>query len=232
MNFTNPLPNHLYIGDKKINNLVIPDNVTSIGRGVFFGCSSLTSVTIPNSVTSIGEYAFSKCSELADVYCYADNVPSTKSDAFQDSYIDYTTLYVPESSVAAYKAASPWSGFGTIKTLSGEIPVTPKCATPTISYENGKLYFACETDDVEYVCKITPPSAITYNGNDINIPTKYTITVYATKAGYENSDVATKEIDLGTSGIRGDLNGDGIVSMPDAMFIVNKMLNDKFPDEE
>ncbi len=40
-----------------------------------------------------------------------------------------------------------------------------------------------------------------------------------------------KEKDLGTSGIRGDLNGDGVVSMPDAMFIVNKILNGKFPKE-
>jgi len=32
--------------------------------------------------------------------------------------------------------------------------------------------------------------------------------------------------------LRGDLNGDGTVSMPDAMFIVNKILNGKFPDEE
>ena len=32
--------------------------------------------------------------------------------------------------------------------------------------------------------------------------------------------------------IRGDLNGDGVVNMPDAMFIVNKMLKGKFPDEE
>ena len=32
--------------------------------------------------------------------------------------------------------------------------------------------------------------------------------------------------------LRGDLNGDGTVSMPDAMFIVNKILNGKFPDEK
>ena len=30
----------------------------------------------------------------------------------------------------------------------------------------------------------------------------------------------------------GDVNGDGIVSMPDAMYIVNKILNGKFPDEK
>lgn len=32
--------------------------------------------------------------------------------------------------------------------------------------------------------------------------------------------------------IRGDVNNDGVVNMPDAMFIVNKILNGKFPDEK
>ena len=58
-----------------------------------------------------------------------------------------------------------------------------------------------------------------------------TINVYATKNGYQQSDTATKEIDLGTAGLRGDLNGDGVVSMPDVMFIVNYIKNGEFPDE-
>ena len=39
----------------EITSFVIPDDVTSIGDGAFYGCSNLTSVTIPDSVTSIGE---------------------------------------------------------------------------------------------------------------------------------------------------------------------------------
>ena len=35
----------------------------------------------------------------------------------------------------------------------------------------------------------------------------------------------------GGEGVRGDLNGDGEVSMPDVMFLVNKIVNGKFPDE-
>ena len=33
-------------------------------------------------------------------------------------------------------------------------------------------------------------------------------------------------------GVRGDINGDGIVNMTDVMFIVNKIVNGKFPDEK
>ena len=45
----------------------IPKGVTSIGRGVFCGCSSLTNITIPEGVTSIGADAFSKCSSLTNI---------------------------------------------------------------------------------------------------------------------------------------------------------------------
>ena len=55
-----------------------------------------------------------------DVYCFADQVPSTNNDAFSDSYVEYATLHVPAESVDAYKNAEPWSGFGTIVALTEE----------------------------------------------------------------------------------------------------------------
>jgi hypothetical protein len=72
------------------------------------------SVIIPSSVTTIGYEAFSSCPELTDVYCCAEAVPSTASNAFQDSYIDYATLHVPATSIEAYKAAEPWKNFKNI----------------------------------------------------------------------------------------------------------------------
>ena len=82
---SNPLfyAHKLYLKDEEIKDLVIPNNVTSIGNIAFMGCSSLTSVTIPNSVTSIGNGAFYGCSGLTSV-TIPNSVTSIGKFAFQN----------------------------------------------------------------------------------------------------------------------------------------------------
>ena len=66
----NPLSyaHHLFSDENtEIKDLVIPNSVTSISEGAFYGCVGLSSVTIPNSVTIIGDYAFDGCSGLTSV---------------------------------------------------------------------------------------------------------------------------------------------------------------------
>ena len=107
-------------GCKGLTSVTIPNSVKSIGNYAFSGCSGLTSVTIGNSVESIGYWAFDGCPELLDVYCYAEKVPSTKSNAFNGSYTEYATLHVPAASIGSYKARAPWSSFGKIVALTDE----------------------------------------------------------------------------------------------------------------
>ena len=97
-----------------LTSITIPNGLTRIVESTFYNCRSLTSITIPNSVTSIGSHAFWNCSNLKDVYCYPENVPTTSSYAFDGTLISSATLHVPIGSVSAYRAKSPWSGFGNI----------------------------------------------------------------------------------------------------------------------
>ena len=78
----------------------------------------MTSVAIGSGVETIGSRSFANCPELLDVYCYAEKVPSTNTDAFDGSYPENATLHVPAASVESYKATTPWSGFGNIVALT------------------------------------------------------------------------------------------------------------------
>ena len=213
---SNPLSyaKHLYSDENtEIKDLVIPNSVTSIGNYAFCNCTGLTSITIPNSVTrirmnsfsycssltsiiigsgikSIESKAFAYCSELTDVYCYAENVPSTNNDTFSESYIDYATLHVPTTSIDAYKAKEPWKNFKSIVAADGEIPETKKCEKPTIGYVNGKLTFACSTESATCQYSITDSDIKAGSGNEVQLSVTYNISVYATKEGYENSETA------------------------------------------
>jgi len=55
------------------------------------------------------------------MYCYAENVPETKSNAFYSSPVASATLHVPEASLESYQATSPWNEFGTIIALPSKV---------------------------------------------------------------------------------------------------------------
>ena len=74
--------------------VVIPEGVTSIGDGAFWGCRSLTSVVIPEGVTSIGASAFSYCSSLTSVVI-PEGVTSIGVRALYDCS-SLTSVVIPE----------------------------------------------------------------------------------------------------------------------------------------
>ena len=175
-----------------LTSITIPNSVTSIGWEAFESCTGLTSITIPNSVTSIGYQTFSGCTQLENVYCYAEEVPSTNASAFEGSYIEYSTLHIPGSALSSYQTTAPWSGFGTIKALEGT--EAKKCEKPVISYANGELDFTCSTEGVEFASEIKCDDVNKFNTSKVSLSACYDISVTATKAGYEDSDVATAKL--------------------------------------
>ena len=74
-------------------------------------------------MTSIGNEAFAYCKNIENVYCYAEEVPSTDYSAFSGFIFENATLYVPASAIEAYKTTEPWSYFGTIKAIDTAVGV-------------------------------------------------------------------------------------------------------------
>ena len=225
-------------GCSGLTSITIPNSVTSIGYRAFKNCNGLTSVTIPSSVKSIGGEAFANCDELTDVYCLAEKLSKDNSwgyeglythpDAFKDSYPQAMTLHVPVASIEAYRSTEPWSQFYAFVALEdGDTPETPKCATPEINYVDGKVSFSCETEGVEYISEVTVADAKKYYDSEFTLSQTYKITVYAVKTGYDNSDVATREIIIenGQSSLFGDLNKDGKVDVADHVKLSDIIMN-------
>ena len=183
--------NYAFFNCSSLTTITIPEDskLTSIEKNAFYGCSSLTDITLPKSVIRIYSKAFANCPELTDVYCYAESVPSTNADAFDGSYPEYATLHVPAGAINSYKTTAPWSGFGTFETV--ENVTLEKCATPVISYVDGKVVFACDTEGAIVKSNFKDNNASDYSDSEVLFIPTYTLTAYATKEKYEDSDVAT-----------------------------------------
>jgi len=98
-----------------LQNIIIPDGVTSIGVGAFNSCA-FTELTIPAAVTSIGNEAFAYENNLIWIKVLPTTPPSIGTKVFNGSTCP---IYVPDASVATYKAATNWSTWASrIKPMS------------------------------------------------------------------------------------------------------------------
>lgn len=86
------IPVGAFSGSKSLKKLTIPDSVTKIEAGAFWG-SGLETIYIPDSVTEIGSSAFYKCSALQSVRLS----PSMKriSEKMFESCTSLSTLDIP-----------------------------------------------------------------------------------------------------------------------------------------
>lgn len=100
--------NGTFQGFTSLTSVTIPNSVTSIGGSTFRNCSSLEWLELPSSITSINVfYLLEGCSALTAITLYAET-PPTCNFAEPLYGADNTKLYVPSSSVDAYKADSKW----------------------------------------------------------------------------------------------------------------------------
>ena len=213
-------------GCSGLTSITIPSSVTKLNDDCFKNCSNLTSIIIPSSVTSLFE-CFSGCKALQTVY-FKGNVPRIYGS--RGTGIPYTCIIkVPVEYHQDYKKAFgsnykyiyPWN-----LNEPGDKPTTP-CATPSVSYESGKLKFACETAGAIYHYTINDKDMATdvlSEDGKVSLSATYHITVYATADGYTqsqkvlaalywlNADIETKINPAETRAIVASAH-DGIVSI-------------------
>ena len=201
-----------------IQSIVIPGNIKRIYESAFAN-TELNTIVIHNGIEYIGASAFAGCYSISDFYCYSELIPTTSGNLFEWSDLNNAILHVPASAIESYRNKAPWNQFANIVAIEETIP--KQCATPTITFINGKVKFVCETKDVEFVPTVTCVPSQALAGDELEFGSTFKIYVYARREGYLDSEVATATITMSSAG---DLNGDGKITIADVTSLVNVIL--------
>ena len=214
------------IGDESFNgcnnmtSVTIGDGVTTIGESAFGGCSKLMFVFIGAQVATIGRYALS-CSSVIEIDSKAQTPPVCGTQALGSINKSECKLFVPDNCLAAYQVADQWKDFTLMEEGAG---TGGQCAKPTISYQGSKLKFTCQTEGVSFCYNVTT-SPSEGEGEEFSLLKSYTVTVYAKKEGYKDSEPAIEVVEIPEP--NGDMNNDGIITITDAMILIDGILMNK-----
>ena len=113
----------------ELTNVILPEGLTTIGANAFDQCHKIETFVIPSTVTYIGDYGL-----LYNDYCIM--LPTTPPEigwngtktcamgaSSQDGNGDKFKIYVPASSLDAYRQADVWKLFSSIRLVAGDDPV-------------------------------------------------------------------------------------------------------------
>ena len=94
------------------------------------------------------------------------------------------------------------------------------CETPVISYNSGKISIECDTSGAEFVTTVTNSYAKTYFTDVFDLSATYSISVYATAEGYENSETVNATLCWIENGDSDEDNTTNIITVPAVAVLV------------
>ena len=109
--------------------LVLPYEWGADFKMTLSGTTQLRTLYIGENTASIPNKTFVNNKNLFEIYSNAATPPSIGTATFGSETYSYATLYVPQGSVDAYKAATGWSKFEDIQELPFQIVVKDKKAS-------------------------------------------------------------------------------------------------------
>ncbi len=223
------LTSFCFYGCSSLSSVKLSDNLEYISDRCFAECTNLKYLTIGSGTKSMSYGAFSGCTSLEEITCKSLEPPTVQTQGWS-SYIptfnnvnfNNIGLHVPASAIETYQTTTPWMNFKAVSSIADNTnDERPKCATPTIRMNAGKLDFNCETEDVEFNYTIINSDNVKGKGNHVSLTQTTRIIVYASKKGYEDSNNASLELHIG------DVDGNGVVNVADHVELSKIILNQK-----
>lgn len=126
---------YLFAGCTGLEEIVVPDSVTTIGEGAFRECTSLKKIDLPNNLITIESYAFQKCTALTEVR-FPEQLQNIWLAAFEESGLKTVTL--PDSATSIGNSIFSKCASLTEVTLSGNL-----------SKISSNMFYGCPLTEIE-----------------------------------------------------------------------------------
>ena len=198
---------------KSINSIMYNDKLTKVvfeeGSQLssidysFWNCPNLTSLELPKSLTSIESWSIAYCPKLTTIICHAQTAPSNGHSFCFNNLPSDLTIYVPEESIASYKAEEPWNQYRIIGMRKdhfiGEGSTTSSYLPLHFNYNTSYTQQIYTADEIPSDGKCMINSIAFKQYNDANRTGNFKIYMKNTiKSEFENNDdwIETNDSDL------------------------------------
>ena len=104
------VPDDLMNGNYSLERFIGHDGITSVGEYAFRQCYKLRQLEFGPNLSSIDQRAFQYCQAIPHYVFHSTTPPSLGVDTFY-AIESCTKIYVPDDSLAAYKAATNWTTY-------------------------------------------------------------------------------------------------------------------------
>ena len=244
---------HAFRSCEKLQRVVIPNSVVRLCPCAFHSCTGLKSVVIGNSVSVIDEYCFQYCYQLTDVVigssvtylaikafydcpslrkvtCLAPVPPTMYANySFDDAAYTYATLYVPDTSIKAYRNDENWGLFRNYQNLvpaeSIQLNVTTAGLNEGSTLQLTATVLPEECYNKTVIWASNNPSVATVNS--IGLVTTHSVgTATITAQTTDGSNLTTTcTVTLLPVGLKGDVNDDNNIDISDVTKLIDYLLS-------